>query len=66
MFGLTEDTMSRMLLKGFPSNLNREIIMSEIVEMLIPNIVEVLAANNEVILSQLEEERTNEDSGKAY
>ena len=63
-FGLTEETMSKMLSKSVGNNPNSEVYWSEILRHLIPNIVEVISANNEAILFNLETERTREDSGK--
>ncbi len=62
MFGLTEETMSQMLIKRLPNNPNSEVYMQHILEYLIPNIVEVIAANNEAILFQLKDESSEYDS----
>jgi len=66
MFGLTEEAMKKMLMKGIPDHKNAELYMDHITKYLIPNIIEVIAANNEVILSHLESDRTNENTGKSY
>jgi len=61
MFGLTEETMLRMLKKNVPET-SYEGYAEFVHTYLIPNIVEVIAANNEVILFNLETDRTKEDS----
>ena len=62
MFGLTEDAMLKMLMKQVPNKPNSEVYMSFILKWLIPNIVEVIAANNEAILFQLKDESSDYDS----
>jgi len=59
MFGLTEETMTKMLMAKVSNNPNSEVYMSFILNHLIPNIVEVIAANNEAILFALEDDRTS-------
>jgi hypothetical protein len=63
-FGLSEETMLKILNKNVNQNPNSEVYMSFFINTLIPNIVEVIAANNEALLFNLETERTKEDSGK--
>jgi len=63
-FGLTEETMSKMLLKRVPNNPNSEVYMGFILEHLIPNIVEVISANNEALLFNIETERIKDASGE--
>ena len=63
-FGLTEETMMKMLNKNVKQNPNSEVYMSFFHNTLIPNIVEVIAANNEALLFNLEAERTKTDSDK--
>ncbi|MFC2122649.1 hypothetical protein ACFLRP_03080 [Bacteroidota bacterium] len=65
MFGLSEKVLFQMLTKDIPVK-SYEGYAEFIHTHLIPNIVEVIAANNEVILSHLEQERINDDSGKQY
>ncbi len=62
MFGLTEETMAKMLMAKVPNNPNSEVYMSTLLNTLIPNIVEVIAANNEAILFQLKDESSTYDS----
>ena len=66
MFGLTEDAMLRMLNKNVHQHSQSEVDMGFIRNYLIPNIVEVIAANNEALLFHLEKDRTSDDSGKTY
>lgn len=61
MLGLPEDAMKRMLMKGLPGNPNSEVYHSEIQRYLIPNIVELISANNEAILFQLKDESSEYD-----
>ena len=61
MFGLSEDAMEKMLLKGLRGNLNSEVYQSEIQGILIPNIVELISANNEAILFQMKNESSEYD-----
>ena len=62
-FGLTEETMTKMLNKNVPErSYSGEIEF--VSRYLIPNIIEVISANNEAILFNLETERTKEDSSK--
>ena len=62
MFGLTEDAMLKILMEDVRKNRNSEVYMGDILETLIPNIVEVIAANNEAILFQLKDESSEYDS----
>ena len=62
MLGLPEDAMRRMLMKGMSGNLNSEVYHSEIQNHLIPNIIELISANNEAILFQLKDESSTYDS----
>jgi len=62
MFGLTEDAMVKILNKNVNQNRNSEVYMQTILEHLIPNIVELIAANNEAILFQLKDESSDYDS----
>ena len=56
-FGLTEETMVKMLNKNVPErSYSGEIEF--VSKYLIPNIIEVISANNEAILFNLETERT--------
>lgn len=64
MFGLTEEAMLKMLNKNINQFSQSEVDMGWIRNRLIPNIVEVIAANNEVLLFNLETERTKDNSGK--
>ncbi len=57
MLGLPEETMVSMLMKGVHTNRNSEVYMGEILDKLIPNIVEMMAANNEAILFALKDDR---------
>ena len=56
MLGLPEETMVSMLMKGVHTNRNSEVYMGEILDKLIPNIVEMMAANNEAILFALKDD----------
>jgi len=60
-FGLTEETMLQMLNKRVPQS-QSEVDYGFIRNYLIPNIVEVIAANNEAILFQLKDESSEYDS----
>jgi len=62
MFGLTEETMTKMLMAKVQNNPNSEVYMSFILNQLIPNIVEVITANNEAILFHLKDESSEYDS----
>ena len=53
--GLPEDAMLRMLNKNVNQNPNSEVYMSFFLNTLIPNIVEVIAANNEAIFFALQD-----------
>ncbi|MFC1981397.1 hypothetical protein ACFLVN_04040 [Chloroflexota bacterium] len=66
MFGLTEEAMLKMMRKNINRASGGDIGPGYLYDVLIPNIVEVIAANNEVLLSHLETERTQEDTGKSY
>ncbi len=61
MFGLTEEAMLKMLKKNVPEK-SYEGYAEFVHKYLIPNIVEVIAANNEVILFNLETDRSKDDS----
>ena len=63
MFGLTEETILKMLEKNIPTQPKNELAQF-IRNYLIPNIVAVVAADNEAILFDLETERTKDDSDK--
>jgi len=65
MLGLPEETILSMLKKNVPVR-SYEGYAEFAHEHLIPNIAEVIAANNEAILFNLEKERTKDDSGKQY
>ena len=62
MFGLPEEAMQRMLLKGVPDSPNSEVYMSFIRDYLIPNIIEVISANNDAILFNLKDESSSYNS----
>ncbi|MFC1945979.1 hypothetical protein ACFLW1_02140 [Chloroflexota bacterium] len=49
MTGLPKEAIESMLMKGIQQNRNTEVYMSEILDHLIPNIAEVIAANNDAI-----------------
>lgn len=61
MFGLTDEAILQMLKKNVPEH-SYEGYAEFVHKYLIPNIAEVIAANNEVILFNLETDRTKEDS----
>jgi len=61
MFGLPEDAMKQMLMKGMPGKADSEMYRSEVYNYLIPNIIEVISANNEAILFQLKDESSTYD-----
>jgi len=61
MFGLPEETISTMLKKDVPTH-SYEGYAEFIHTHLIPNIIEVIAANNEAILFQLKDESSEYDS----
>ena len=61
MLGLTEDAMKRMLMEGMPGKADSEMYRSEVYDYLIPNIVELISANNEAILFQLKDESSTYD-----
>lgn len=65
MLGLTEDAMLNMLRKNVQFR-NSSYHEGEdfIYKTLIPNIVEVIAANNEAILFNLEDDRTSKYEAK--
>ena len=58
MFGLTKEVMLKMLKKNIPDN-DFEAYYTLIREKLIPNIVEVIAANYKAILFKLQKDRTS-------
>lgn len=58
MFGLTDETILKMLKKNIPDK-SYEGYAEFVHTYLIPNIVEVIAANNEAILFDLEDNRTS-------
>ena len=60
MFGLTDEVILKMLKKNVPER-SYEGYAEFVQTYLIPNIAEVIAANNEAILFQLEPERTKDD-----
>ena len=61
MFGLPEEAILRMLKKNVPET-SYEGYAEFVQTYLIPNIVEVIAANNEAILFQLKDESSTYDS----
>ena len=61
MLGLTEETILKMLEKNLP-NQPKDELAQFIRKYLIPNIVEVIAANNEAILFNLEKNKTRDYS----
>ena len=61
MFGLTDETILKMLKKNVPEH-SYEGYAEFVHKYLIPNIVEVIAANNEAILFQLKDESSEYDS----
>ncbi len=63
MFGLTEDAILKMLKKNIPDK-SYEGYAEFAYNYLIPNIVEVIAANNEAILFALEDDRTSKYDSK--
>ena len=62
-FGLSDETILSMLKKNVPVQ-SYEGYAEFAQTYLIPNIAEVIAANNEAILFNLENERTKDDSCK--
>ena len=58
MFGLPEEAILKMLKKNVPER-SYEGYAEFVHTYLIPNIVEVIAANNEAILFELETDRTS-------
>ena len=64
MIGLTKEEMLRMLKRNVPDRPKDE-IGQYIHKYLIPSIAEVISANNDAILFNLESDRTS-DSGKQY
>ncbi len=62
-FGLSDETILSMLKKNVPVN-SYEGYAEFVQTHLISNIAEVISANNEVILFNLENERTKDDSSK--
>ena len=63
MFGLPEEVILRMLKKNVPET-SYEGYAEFVQTYLIPNIVEVIAANNEAILFALEDDRTSKYDSK--
>ena len=61
MLGLTEDAMKRMLMKDLTMTADSEMYRSEVYNYLIPNIIELITANNEAILFQLKDESSEYD-----
>ena len=61
MFGLTDEAILSMLKKNVPET-SYEGYAEFVHTYLIPNIVEVIAANNEAILFQLKDESSEYDS----
>ena len=59
MFGLSEEAILKMLKRNLPDR-SMDLCTEIIHDYLIPNIVEVIAANNEAILFTLQ------DSGSTY
>ena len=61
MLGLPEEAMTQMLMKGLKMKADSEMYRSEVYNILIPNIVELISANNEAILFQLKDESSEYD-----
>ena len=65
MLGLPDEAILSMLKKNVPDH-SYEGYAEFAHKHLIPNIAEVISANNEAILFNLEKERAEDDSGKQY
>jgi hypothetical protein len=61
MLGLSEEAMKRMLMENLTRRADSEMYRSEVYDILIPNIVELISANNEAILFQLKDESSTYD-----
>ena len=61
MFGLPEEAMKQILMNDLTMRADSEMYRSEVYNYLIPNIVELISANNEAILFQLKGESSEYD-----
>lgn len=60
MFGLSEEAMMKILKKNVPELLSTDVGYHALHTIIFPNIVELISANNEALLFELEKERTKE------